>query len=146
MRLTRKHIHALHASKFKKIWLFNFGDDILISTLTTSVESNTIRKLKHYMHNGLSIYQTKYCKTTFLGLARPILHNIQSSSSGQNDIIMSEIATNPLLSIKRNPFPTKNQTLKILQSIYFADKVGIINSYSNRIRKPIIITELQLNL
>jgi len=26
---------------------------------------NTI-KLKHYMHNGLSVYQTKYCKTTFL--------------------------------------------------------------------------------
>jgi len=23
-------------------------------------------KLKRYMHNGLSIYQTKYCKTTFL--------------------------------------------------------------------------------
>jgi len=25
-------------------------------------------KLKHYAHNGLSIYQTKYCKTTFLAL------------------------------------------------------------------------------
>jgi len=23
-------------------------------------------KLKRYMHNGLSIYQTKYCKTMFL--------------------------------------------------------------------------------
>jgi len=25
-------------------------------------------KLIHYRHNGLSIYQTKYCKTTFLAL------------------------------------------------------------------------------
>ena len=23
-------------------------------------------KLKHYMHNGLNIYQNNYCKTTFL--------------------------------------------------------------------------------
>jgi len=37
------------------------------------------------------------------------------------------------LSIERNPFPAKNQTLKILQSIYFAHGVGIISSYSNRI-------------
>jgi len=27
-------------------------------------------KLKRYMHNGLSVYQTKYCKTTFLALPR----------------------------------------------------------------------------
>ena len=25
-------------------------------------------KLKHYMHNGLSFYQNKYCKTTFLAM------------------------------------------------------------------------------
>jgi len=25
-------------------------------------------KLKRYIHNGLSIYQTKYCVTTFRGL------------------------------------------------------------------------------
>jgi len=25
-------------------------------------------KLKRYIHNGLSIYQTKYCKTTFRAL------------------------------------------------------------------------------
>jgi len=37
------------------------------------------------------------------------------------------------LSIERNPFSAQNQTLKILQSIYFAYKVGIISSYSNRI-------------
>jgi len=37
-------------------------------------------------------------KTTFLALhAYPALHNIQSSSSGQNTIITWEIATNPLL-------------------------------------------------
>jgi len=32
LRLTQKHIHALYASKFKNIWLFNFGNDVLIST------------------------------------------------------------------------------------------------------------------
>jgi len=37
------------------------------------------------------------------------------------------------VSIKRNPFPAKNHILKILQSTYFAYKVGIIGSYSNRI-------------
>jgi len=31
-------------------------------------------KLKHYMHNALSIYRTKYCETTFLAL--PHLSNI----------------------------------------------------------------------
>jgi len=53
-------------------------------------------KLKRYMHNALSIYQTQYCKTTFLAL--PCLsYTIQSSSSGQNSIITPEVATNPLL-------------------------------------------------
>ena len=37
------------------------------------------------------------------------------------------------VSIERKPFPAKNQTLKILQSIYFAYEVGIISCYSNRI-------------
>jgi len=27
-------------------------------------------KLKHYMHGGLRIYETKYCKTKFLALPR----------------------------------------------------------------------------
>jgi len=35
-------------------------------------------------------------------------------------------------SIERNPFSVQNQTLKILQSIYFRYKVSIISSYSNR--------------
>jgi len=39
------------------------------------------------------------------------------------------------LSIERNPFPEKNQTLEILQSMYFTYEVGIISSYSNRIKK-----------
>jgi len=34
------------------------------------VKRENIIKLKHYMHNGLSIYQTKCCKTTFLALSR----------------------------------------------------------------------------
>jgi len=35
------------------------------------------------------------------------------------------------LSIERNLFSAQNQTPKILQSIYFAYKEGIISSYSN---------------
>jgi len=38
--------------------------------------------LSFYMHNGLSIYQRKYCKNTFLSLLRVV--NIQSSSSEQH--------------------------------------------------------------
>jgi len=34
----------------------------LTSAMITTAES----KLKHYMHNGLSVYHNKYCKTTFL--------------------------------------------------------------------------------
>jgi len=30
------------------------------------VKPENIIMLKHYMHNGLSVYQNKYCKTTFL--------------------------------------------------------------------------------
>jgi len=56
----------------KKNLVFNFGDDLLISTLITKVVSNLRTSmemnLKHYMQNGLSIYQTKYCMTTFLAL------------------------------------------------------------------------------
>jgi len=37
-----------------------------------------------------------------------------------------------LLSIARNPFPAKNQTLRSHQSIYSAYQVGICSSYSNR--------------
>jgi len=57
-------------------------------------------KVKHYMHNRLSIYQSQYCKTTFLSPATPILRNIQSSSSAQNNITTSEMATNPLLLLR----------------------------------------------
>jgi len=60
------------------------------------VNPGNIVKLKRNMHNGLSIYQTKYCKTTFLALScLPILHVNQSSSSGKNSIITPEVATNP---------------------------------------------------
>jgi len=39
---------------------------MLISTLIATVESNqNIIKLKHYMHNELSIYHNKYCKIAF---------------------------------------------------------------------------------
>ena len=61
------------------------------------LKPENIMKLKHYMQNGLNVYQKKHCKTTFLSPAAPILHNIQSSSSRQNNIITSDIATNPLL-------------------------------------------------
>jgi len=32
VEVNQKHIHPLYASKFLNIWLFNSGDDILIST------------------------------------------------------------------------------------------------------------------
>jgi len=55
----------------KKKFVVNFV--ILISTLITTVESGVkhenIIKLKCYMYE-LSIYQTKYCKNTFLALTR----------------------------------------------------------------------------
>jgi len=47
------------------------------------------------MHNGLSIYQILYDHVSCLTM--PILHTIQSSSSGQNSIITPEVATYPLL-------------------------------------------------
>jgi len=34
------------------------------------VKPENIIKLKHYMHNGLSIYQNKYCNITFLAMPR----------------------------------------------------------------------------
>jgi len=34
------------------------------------VKPENIIKLKHHLHNGLNIYQTKYCVTTFLALPR----------------------------------------------------------------------------
>jgi len=48
------------------------------------------------MHNGLSIYQTKYCKTTFLTLPR-LSYIIFNHPVVGNTIIASEIATNWLL-------------------------------------------------
>jgi len=42
----------------------------------------------------LSIYQTKYCETTFLAFPAYRLHNIQSTSSGQNKIIMPDVTSN----------------------------------------------------
>ena len=30
------------------------------------LKPENIMKLKHYLHNELSIYQNKYCETTFL--------------------------------------------------------------------------------
>jgi len=49
------------------------------------------------LDNGLNIYQTKDTVRPHFLPTMPILHNILSSSSGQNNIIMSEIAINPLL-------------------------------------------------
>jgi len=34
------------------------------------VKPENIIKLKHYMHDGLNIYQAKYCETTYLALPR----------------------------------------------------------------------------
>jgi len=71
-------------------------------TFCGSITESLHRQLPHFLQcsygldNGLSIYQNKYRKTTFPAY-HTILHNIQSSSSGQNNI-MSEIAIDPLLS------------------------------------------------
>jgi len=51
--------------------LFNFINSY------SRVKPEHIVKLKRYMHNGLSMYQIRYCKTTFLALlCTPILPNI----------------------------------------------------------------------
>ena len=45
-----------------KMKIIKFGDGMLINTLITTVESKpdeTIIKFKHYIHNGLNIYQNK---------------------------------------------------------------------------------------
>jgi len=91
-KFPQKYIHARYALKFKEICFFNFGDDILTGRFVTIVETNlrtsyswnTIRIMKHYTQNHLSC------------LTMPILHNSQSSSSGKNKIIASEITANPL--------------------------------------------------
>jgi len=48
-----------------KYLIINISSPKLNKYITT-VQSNLRTKLKLYMHKGLSIYQTKYCKTTFL--------------------------------------------------------------------------------
>jgi len=62
----------------------------------SGVKPENIIKLKRYMHNGLSIYETMYCKNTFLSL--PCLsYTLFTRPIQQNSIIMPEVATNPLL-------------------------------------------------
>jgi len=53
-------------------------------------------KLKHYMHNGLSIYETKDCKTTFLALPR-LSYIIFNHPVVGKATFASEIAANPSL-------------------------------------------------
>jgi len=60
------------------------------------VKPEDIIKQKDYMHHGLSISKPSTTRPHF-SPTTPILHKIQSSSTGQNNIITSEIATNPLL-------------------------------------------------
>ena len=69
-----------------------------------SITESLLRQVPHLpqcsygLDNALSIYQNKNRKTTCLAYhAQPIYCNIQSSSSEQNNVIMSEIAINPLL-------------------------------------------------
>jgi len=50
--------------------------------------------------------------------------------------------TTPVDCQSRNPFPPKNQMLKISQSIRFAYEVGIISSYSNRIHTVDVASSL----
>jgi len=68
LSLTHKHIHALYALKLKKNGCFTLRDNIFNIDYRRVKPENI--KLKHYMYNGLSIYQTKRCKTTILALPR----------------------------------------------------------------------------
>jgi len=43
--------------------------------------------LKHYKQNGLSIYQTKYCKNTFLSLTRLSYITFNCPAVGKNTVM-----------------------------------------------------------
>ena len=93
---------SMHAM-LKKNWLFNFGDDILISRLITTVESNqetwseNIIKFKYSKHIRLSIYETKYSKPTFLVLPRLSYTIFNRPVVGKATLLRQENTTNPLL-------------------------------------------------
>jgi len=61
-----------YISKFKKLVCLALGMIYIGKYLNNynRVKPENIIKLKHNMHYGLSIYQTKYCKTMFLALSR----------------------------------------------------------------------------
>ena len=69
----------------KKNYLFNFGHDILISTLNNynRVKPENIIKLNHYMHDGLSIQQNKYCKTTLVSAWNLVCGRFVNSRNGR---------------------------------------------------------------
>jgi len=50
--------------------LFNFEGSYIDKYINdfSRIKPENIIKLKQYMYNGLSIYQTKYCNTTYLAL------------------------------------------------------------------------------
>jgi len=54
------------------------------------------------MYHELSICKSKYSKTRFFELTCLVYFNIQSSSSGLNNIIASEVAKNHYLFQKYN--------------------------------------------
>jgi len=51
---------------FKKIGCLTLGMHWKCINNHSRVKPENIIKLKHYMRNGLNIYQNKHCKTTFL--------------------------------------------------------------------------------
>jgi len=86
--VNQKYIHALNASKLKQIWYLTWGwyNDKSINNYTR-VKPENIIKLKHYMINGLSIYQTMYCKTTFLELPRLSYITFNRSAVGKTILL-----------------------------------------------------------
>jgi len=95
----------------------NVQQDSFVYILYSKFHASTSKhqKRRNYAWNHQKIKNLNYLK----------IHIKQASKMYQMHI--------GTLSIERNPFSAQNQTLKILQSIYFAYEVGIISSYSNRI-------------
>jgi len=62
-RATKNQKSQKFFCRFESSWIIHKPNFMLIPR---GNPMDSFISKKHYMHNGLSIYQTKYCKTTFL--------------------------------------------------------------------------------
>ena len=119
LRLTQKHIHALYALKFKK-WLLNFEEwytDKYINDYC-KVKPGNIIKLKHYIIcMDWAFTKPDTVRPRFLPY-HPVPHNIQSSNSGESNMIRSEIVANPFLSHNFNK-TCKRLSISVVVSIKY---------------------------